>query len=37
MIKEATSFQPGQNIAMKIPPHEFEETQKFYRDILGIK
>jgi catechol 2,3-dioxygenase-like lactoylglutathione lyase family enzyme len=30
-------FKPGRNIAMKIPPHEFERTVAFYRDILGLR
>jgi hypothetical protein len=27
-------FTPGKNIAMKVPPHEFDGTVSFYRDIL---
>lgn len=30
-------FLPGQNIAMKIPTHEFEATVRFYRDVLRFK
>jgi catechol 2,3-dioxygenase-like lactoylglutathione lyase family enzyme len=30
------AFRGGQNIAMKIPPAEFEETLRFYRDVLGL-
>lgn len=30
-------FKPGRNMAMKIPPHEYEQTVMFYRDILGLK
>ncbi|MBW7469494.1 hypothetical protein QQF73_11455 [Marinobacter sp. M216] len=30
-------FQPGKNIAMKIPAHEYESTVRFYRDVLGFK
>ncbi|WP_372982677.1 VOC family protein [Marinobacter sediminum] len=30
-------FQPGRNIAMKIPPHEHQNTVCFYRDILRFK
>jgi hypothetical protein len=37
MAKEFPFFALGQNIAIKIPPHEFEDTLKFYRDILGMK
>lgn len=29
-------FKPGQNIAMKVPAHEYESTIAFYRDILGF-
>lgn len=28
---------PGSNIALKIPPHEYEATLAFYRDILQLK
>ena len=28
-------FEPGRNIAMKIPTHEHESTVRFYRDVLG--
>ncbi|MGJ8696790.1 MAG: hypothetical protein ACSHYF_10755 [Verrucomicrobiaceae bacterium] len=28
---------PGNNIALKIPPHEFESTVAFYRDVLGLR
>lgn len=27
-------FQPGKNIAMKIPAHEYQSTVRFYRDVL---
>ena len=30
-------FEPGRNIAMKVPVHEYEATVAFYRDILGLK
>ena len=30
-------FSGGRNIALKIPPHEFDETVRFYRDILGLR
>ena len=33
---ERPRFVPGRNIAMKIPPHEFDRTVAFYRDILGL-
>ena len=30
-------FEPGKNLAMKVPAHEFEKTVVFYRDILGFE
>lgn len=33
----ALEFEPGKNIAMKIPSHEYEETVRFYRDVLRFK
>lgn len=36
--KGATArFEGGRNIAMKVPPHQYEETVSFYRDILGLE
>jgi len=29
-------FYPGDNIAMKVPPHEFERVTEFYRDIIRL-
>ena len=29
-------FRAGRNIAMKIPPHQFEATVAFYRDVVGL-
>jgi hypothetical protein len=31
-----TSFHGGPNIAMKIPPFEYEATLSFYRDVIGL-
>lgn len=31
------NFSPGNNIAMKVPVHEFDNTVAFYRDILGFE
>ena len=31
------NYTPGQNIAIKVPSHEFEKTVSFYRDILGLE
>ena len=30
-------FTAGRNIAMKVPPHLYEATIQFYRDVLGLK
>lgn len=30
-------FTGGRNIAMKVPPHLYEATVQFYRDVLGLK
>ncbi|HUF19347.1 MAG TPA: hypothetical protein VMP00_01210 [Burkholderiales bacterium] len=30
-------FTGGRNIAMKIPPHQFDETVRFYREVIGLK
>ncbi|WP_162654084.1 hypothetical protein [Lentilitoribacter sp. Alg239-R112] len=31
-----TQFQGGPNIAMKVPPHQYEATVAFYRDVLQL-
>ena len=30
-------FAAGTNMAMKVPPHEYERTISFYRDVLGFE
>ena len=30
------SFAAGRNIAMKVPPSQYEATVAFYRDVLGF-
>lgn len=30
-------FQPGRNIAMKIPAHEYQDVVRFYREVLRFK
>ena len=30
------SFAAGRNIAMKVPPHQYDATVAFYRDVLGF-
>lgn len=27
----------GINIAMKVPPHQFDETVRFYREVVGLE
>lgn len=29
-------FEPGRNIAIKVPAHEYAQTVAFYRDVLGF-
>jgi catechol 2,3-dioxygenase-like lactoylglutathione lyase family enzyme len=35
-LSERPIYNGGRNIAIKIPPHEWEKTVAFYRDILGL-
>ena len=37
MNNDSQLFSGGRNIALKLPPHEFDSTVKFYRDVLGLK
>ena len=30
-------FAGGRNIAMKVPPHLWDATVQFYRDVVGLK
>lgn len=30
-------FEPGDNIAIKVPPQQFDETVSFYKDILDLE
>jgi catechol 2,3-dioxygenase-like lactoylglutathione lyase family enzyme len=30
-------IQGGINVAMKVPPHQYEATIAFYRDVVGLK
>jgi len=32
----AAKFQGGPDIAVKVPPHQYEATVSFYRDVLGL-
>lgn len=36
-MNRRAKFTAGKNIAMKIPPHLYEATIQFYRDVLGLK
>jgi hypothetical protein len=31
------SIKGGLNIAMKVPSHQFDETVRFYRDVVGLE
>mmetsp|Transcript_5592 Transcript_5592/g.9835 ORF Transcript_5592/g.9835 Transcript_5592/m.9835 type:complete len:124 (-) Transcript_5592:55-426(-) len=31
------TFAGGKNIAMKVPPHQYDTTVAFYRDVLGLE
>lgn len=33
----AARFVGGKNIAMKVPPHQYDATVAFYRDLLGLE
>jgi hypothetical protein len=32
----SVTFRPGRNIAMKVPPHLYDATVSFYRDVLRL-
>ncbi len=36
-MTKQTKFSGGRNIAMKVPPHLYEATIQFYRDVVGLK
>ncbi|MGS0561448.1 VOC family protein [Microbacterium aurugineum] len=36
MIKTDSAFSGGRNIALKVPPHRYEATLAFYRDVLRL-
>lgn len=36
-MTQNTKFTAGPNIAMKVPPHLYEATIQFYRNVLGFK
>jgi catechol 2,3-dioxygenase-like lactoylglutathione lyase family enzyme len=35
-MADRPQFAPGRNIAMKVPPHAYDATVAFYRDVLGL-
>jgi catechol 2,3-dioxygenase-like lactoylglutathione lyase family enzyme len=35
MTTKAT-FAAGRNIAIKVPPHQYDATVRFYRNVLGL-
>lgn len=37
MTDDQRLFAGGRNIALKIPVHEYDETLRFYREVLGLK
>jgi catechol 2,3-dioxygenase-like lactoylglutathione lyase family enzyme len=36
-MRASVEFTGGRNIAMKVPPHQWEATVGFYRDVLGLR
>ncbi len=36
MTAGSARYRGGSNVAMKLPPHHFESTVRFYRDTLGL-
>ena len=36
MANSDLNFRGGRNIAMKLPPHQYEAMITFYRDTLGL-
>jgi catechol 2,3-dioxygenase-like lactoylglutathione lyase family enzyme len=37
MAEHRRQLEGGRNIALKVPPHQFEETLRFYRDAIGLR
>lgn len=35
-VQDGPAIIPGRNIALKVPPHQWEETVAFYRDRVGL-
>ena len=36
-MNERHRFAGGRNIAMKVPPHVWDTTVQFYRDVIGLR
>ena len=36
MIDAEPTYAGGRNIAMKVPPHQWEQTVRFYRETLRL-
>jgi catechol 2,3-dioxygenase-like lactoylglutathione lyase family enzyme len=36
-MNPTVNFFAGRNIAMKVPPHLYEATVHFYRDVVGLR
>lgn len=36
-MSNSLKFVAGRNIAMKVPPHVYDDTVRFYRDVLGFR
>jgi len=36
-IEQQVTFAGGRDIAMKVPPHQWEQTVSFYRQTLGLR
>jgi catechol 2,3-dioxygenase-like lactoylglutathione lyase family enzyme len=36
-MQNRPTFRPGPNIAMKMPPDEYDRMVAFYRDVLGFE
>lgn len=37
MSENRPPFSAGKNIALKVPPHQFDATVAFYRDVLALR
>ena len=37
MTDNKNLFSGGRNIALKLPPHEFDEAVRFYGEVLGLQ